>query len=40
MGIASAVQVLGGLRKPRNVADVLNVVNNSKIAIGGLRGIF
>lgn len=40
MGIASAVQVLGGLRKPRNTADLLNVVNNSKIAIGGLRGIF
>jgi len=32
----TAIQTLATLRKPRNVADVLNVVNNSKIAIGGL----
>lgn len=32
----TALQTLASLRKPRNVADILNVVNNSKIAIGGL----
>ena len=35
--VGNAVQVLGGLRKPQGVADVINVINNTKIAIGGLR---
>lgn len=32
----TALQTLATLRKPRNVSDIVNVVNNSKIAIGGL----
>jgi hypothetical protein len=34
--VGTAVQTLAALRKPNNVADVINVVNNAKIAIGGL----
>lgn len=36
----TALQTLSTIRKPNSVADVINVVNNSKIAIGGLSGIF
>jgi len=36
MGIASAVQVLSTIRKPRGIADTINVINNSKLAVGGL----
>lgn len=32
----TAIQTLAMLKKPNNVADVINVVNNTKIAIGGL----
>lgn len=35
--VGTAIQTLASLRKPNNVADVINVVNNAKIAIGGLR---
>jgi hypothetical protein len=34
----TAIQTLASLKKPNNVAEALNVVNNSKIAIGGLLG--
>lgn len=34
--VGTAIQTLATLRKPNNVADVINVVNNAKIAIGGL----
>lgn len=34
---ASAVQILSSLRKPNNVADITNVVNNATILLGGLR---
>jgi hypothetical protein len=32
----TAIQTLASLKKPRNVADIINVVNNSKIAVGGI----
>lgn len=32
----TAIQTLSTIRKPNSVADVINVVNNTKIAIGGL----
>jgi hypothetical protein len=32
----TAIQTLATLRKPNNVADVINVINNSKIALGGI----
>lgn len=32
----TAIQTLASLRKPNNVADVINVINNAKIAVGGL----
>lgn len=35
--VGTAVQTLATIRKPNNVADIINVVNNAKIAIGGLR---
>lgn len=35
--VGTAIQTLATIRKPNNVADILNVVNNAKIAIGGLR---
>lgn len=35
--VGSAVQTLASLRKPTGVADVLNIVNNAKIATGGLQ---
>lgn len=38
--VGSAVQVLGALKKPRSIADVVNATSNAKIAIGGLKGIF
>jgi len=34
--VGTAIQTLASIKKPNNVADVLNVVNNAKIAIGGL----
>ena len=40
MGATAALQVLSNIRKPNSIGDVINVVNNSKIAIGGLRGLF
>lgn len=33
---STALQTLATIRKPNNVADIINVVNNAKIAIGGL----
>jgi hypothetical protein len=38
--VGSAIQTISSIRKPTGVADVINIVNNSKIAIGGLTGIF
>ena len=38
--VGSAVQTLASLRKPTGVADIINVVDNSKKAIGGLGGLF
>lgn len=38
--VGSAVQVLGALKKPRSIADVVNVTNNAKIAVSGLKGLF
>lgn len=35
--VGTAIQTLATIRKPNNVADVLNVVNNAKIVLGGLR---
>lgn len=35
--VGTAIQTLATIRKPNGVADVINVVNNAKIAIGGLR---
>jgi hypothetical protein len=35
--VGTAIQTLATLRKPNNVADIINVVNNTKIALGGLR---
>ena len=32
----TAIQTLASIRKPNNVADVINVVNNAKIALGGI----
>jgi len=32
----TALQTLSTLRKPNNVADIINVVNNTKLAVGGL----
>jgi hypothetical protein len=40
MGAASAIQVLSSIRRPRNAAEIINVVGNSTRAIGGLRGLF
>lgn len=34
----SAVKILRGMKKPRNVADVINVVNNAKIITGSIFG--
>lgn len=36
----TAIQTLASLRKPGNVADIINVVNNSKIALGGIQQLF
>lgn len=38
--VGSAFQVLGALKKPKSIADVLNVTSNAKIAVGGLKGLF
>jgi hypothetical protein len=35
--VGTAIQVLADIKKPNNVADVINVVNNSKIALGAFR---
>lgn len=32
--VGNAIQTLSTIRKPRNVADVINAVNNSQIAVG------
>lgn len=36
----TAIQTLARIKKPNNVADIINVVNNSKIAVGSLGGFF
>jgi hypothetical protein len=36
----TAIQTLAKIKKPNNVADILNVVNNSKVAVGSLGGFF
>lgn len=36
----TAIQTLAKIRKPNNVADIVNVVNNSKVAVGSLGGFF
>lgn len=36
----TAIQALAKVRKPNNVADIINVVNNSKVAIGSVGGLF
>jgi|GEM_PF-1820134 len=33
----TAIQTLATIKKPNNVADIINVVGNAKIALGGLR---
>jgi len=33
----TAIQTLATIKKPNNVADIVNIVNNTKIALGGLR---
>lgn len=38
--VGSAIQTLASVRKPNNVADIVNVVNSSKTAIGGISRIF
>lgn len=38
--VGSAFQVLGALKKPKSIADVVNVTSNAKIAVGGLKGLF
>lgn len=35
--VGTAVQTLASLRKPRSVADALNVANNAKLVIGNLK---
>lgn len=40
MRVGTAIQTIASIRKPTGVADIVNVVNNAKIAIGGLGGIF
>jgi hypothetical protein len=37
--VGSAVQTLASLRKPTGIADIINLVNNAKIASGGLIGL-
>jgi hypothetical protein len=36
----TAVQTLSTVKKPRSVADMINLTNNASIAGGGLRGLF
>lgn len=36
----TAIQTLAKIRKPTNIADITNVVNNSKVAVGSLGGFF
>ena len=38
--VGTAVQTLSTIKKPRGVADVINIINNASIAGGGLRGLF
>ena len=38
--VGTAIQTIASIRKPTGVADIINVVNNAKIAIGGLGGLF
>lgn len=38
--VGSAVQVLGALKKPRSIADIVNVTSNATIAVNGLKGLF
>ena len=37
MAAGSALNMLASIRKPTSVGDVLNIVNNTTSAIGGLR---
>lgn len=36
----TAIQTLASLRKPGNVADIVNIVNNTKTAVGGVLKLF
>lgn len=38
--VGTVAQTLSTLKKPRGVADVINLTNNASIAGGGLRGLF
>lgn len=38
--VGTAIQTLASLRKPGNVADIINVVNNSKTVLGGIQKLF
>lgn len=38
--VGSAIQTLASLKKPKNIADITNIVNNSKTAVGGIGSIF
>lgn len=38
--VGTVAQTLSTLKKPRSVADVINLTNNASIAGGGLRGLF
>jgi len=33
----TAIQTIGALKKPQNIGDIINVVNNAKIVVGGLN---
>ena len=36
----TAIQALSKVRKPQNINDILSVVNNSKQAVGNIKGLF
>lgn len=38
--VGTAIQTLATLRKPGNVADIINIVNNSKTVLGGIQKLF
>jgi hypothetical protein len=38
--VGTAVQTLASLRAPTGIADIINVVSNAKIAVGGLSDVF